>query len=170
MKFPELGINVKFHPTVHWNFFLINFKVGKRIQGFFPIILSELYLQNLWFSFHIVYRYDASFSERNLIHHQIPTSELDQWSSSHIWVLLILLPHRWVWKEANIGMVILCYFSADGDIRSRCLRLSDQSTSEALAIQSLLGHQLPFDPRSQIGRVILCYHGGAFSFLFCGLK
>ncbi|KAL5576557.1 hypothetical protein UlMin_018256 [Ulmus minor] len=36
---------------------------------------------------------------------------------------------------------------AVGDIRSRCLRLSDQSTCEALAVRSLLGHRLPFDPR-----------------------
>ncbi|XP_024025640.1 uncharacterized protein YNL011C [Morus notabilis] len=36
---------------------------------------------------------------------------------------------------------------AVGDIRSRCLRLSDQSTSEALAVRRLLGHRLPLDPR-----------------------
>ncbi|KAK4759190.1 hypothetical protein SAY87_022321 [Trapa incisa] len=35
---------------------------------------------------------------------------------------------------------------AVGDIRSRCLRLSDQSTSEALAVRRLLGHRLPLDP------------------------
>ncbi|XP_019418041.1 PREDICTED: uncharacterized protein YNL011C-like isoform X2 [Lupinus angustifolius] len=35
---------------------------------------------------------------------------------------------------------------AVGDIRSRCLRLSDQSTAEALAVRNLLGHRLPFDP------------------------
>ncbi|KAL6991197.1 hypothetical protein U1Q18_009315 [Sarracenia purpurea var. burkii] len=34
---------------------------------------------------------------------------------------------------------------AVGDIRSRCLRLSDQRTSEALAVQRLLGHRLPLD-------------------------
>ncbi|XP_057494301.1 uncharacterized protein LOC130779621 isoform X4 [Actinidia eriantha] len=34
---------------------------------------------------------------------------------------------------------------AVGDIRSRCLRLSDQSTSEALAVRRLLGHRLPID-------------------------
>ncbi|KAG5517025.1 hypothetical protein RHGRI_037690 [Rhododendron griersonianum] len=34
---------------------------------------------------------------------------------------------------------------AVGDIRSRCLRLSDQSTAEALAVRSLLGHRLPLD-------------------------
>ncbi|XAR59239.1 hypothetical protein NMG60_11014965 [Bertholletia excelsa] len=34
---------------------------------------------------------------------------------------------------------------AVGDIRSRCLRLSDQSTSEALAVRRLLGHRLPLD-------------------------
>ncbi|XP_057247079.1 uncharacterized protein YNL011C isoform X2 [Beta vulgaris subsp. vulgaris] len=32
---------------------------------------------------------------------------------------------------------------AVGDIRSRCLRLSDQSTAEALAVRQLLGHRLP---------------------------
>ncbi|GJV17293.1 maternal effect embryo arrest 18 [Tanacetum coccineum] len=34
---------------------------------------------------------------------------------------------------------------AVGDIRSRCLRLSDQSTSEALAVRTLLGFRLPLD-------------------------
>lgn len=34
---------------------------------------------------------------------------------------------------------------AVGDIRSRCLRLSDQSTAEALAVRRLLGHRLPLD-------------------------
>ncbi|XP_073037390.1 uncharacterized protein YNL011C-like [Primulina eburnea] len=37
---------------------------------------------------------------------------------------------------------------AVGDIRSRCLRLSDQSTSEALAVRTLLGYRLPIDARS----------------------
>ncbi|GJR70920.1 UBP1-associated protein 2C-like protein [Tanacetum coccineum] len=36
---------------------------------------------------------------------------------------------------------------AVGDIRSRCLRLSDQSTSEALAVCTLLGFRLPLDAR-----------------------
>ena len=35
---------------------------------------------------------------------------------------------------------------AVGDIRSRCLRLSDQSTAEALAVRNLLGYRLPLDP------------------------
>lgn len=35
---------------------------------------------------------------------------------------------------------------AVGDIRSRCLRLSDESTFEALAVRRLLGHRLPLDP------------------------
>lgn len=34
---------------------------------------------------------------------------------------------------------------AVGDIRSRCLRLSDENTSEALAVRRLLGHRLPID-------------------------
>lgn len=34
---------------------------------------------------------------------------------------------------------------AVGDIRSRCLRLSDESTAEALAVRTLLGHRLPMD-------------------------
>ncbi|KAA8519681.1 hypothetical protein F0562_013874 [Nyssa sinensis] len=34
---------------------------------------------------------------------------------------------------------------AVGDIRSRCLRLSDQSTSEALSVRRLLGHRLSLD-------------------------
>lgn len=36
---------------------------------------------------------------------------------------------------------------AVGDIRSRCLRLSDESTAEALAVRKLLGHRLPLDPQ-----------------------
>ncbi|KAM0054611.1 putative 2-phospho-L-lactate transferase CofD, CofD-like domain superfamily [Helianthus debilis subsp. tardiflorus] len=36
---------------------------------------------------------------------------------------------------------------AVGDIRSRCLRLSDESTSEALAVRTLLGYRLPLDAR-----------------------
>ncbi|GLU13792.1 hypothetical protein SLE2022_304030 [Rubroshorea leprosula] len=36
---------------------------------------------------------------------------------------------------------------AVGDIRSRCLRLSDQSTSEALAVRKLLGYRLPINPQ-----------------------
>lgn len=35
---------------------------------------------------------------------------------------------------------------AVGDIRSRCLRLSDENTSEALAVRRLLGHRLSLDP------------------------
>lgn len=35
---------------------------------------------------------------------------------------------------------------AVGDIRSRCLRLSDESTSEALAVRRLLGQRLSLDP------------------------
>ncbi|KAL2620871.1 hypothetical protein R1flu_001076 [Riccia fluitans] len=34
---------------------------------------------------------------------------------------------------------------AVGDIRSRCLRLSDESTSEAMAVKRLLGHRLPMN-------------------------
>lgn len=34
---------------------------------------------------------------------------------------------------------------AVGDIRSRCLRLSDESTAEAQAVRTLLGHRLPLD-------------------------
>ncbi|GKE01772.1 UBP1-associated protein 2C-like protein, partial [Tanacetum coccineum] len=36
---------------------------------------------------------------------------------------------------------------AFGDIRSRCLRLSDQSTSEAFVVCTLLGFRLPLDAR-----------------------
>ncbi|KAF7803343.1 maternal effect embryo arrest 18 protein [Senna tora] len=36
---------------------------------------------------------------------------------------------------------------AVGDIRSRCLRLSDHSTAEAQAVRELLGHRLPLDPQ-----------------------
>uniref|UniRef100_A0A1D1Z7D2 Uncharacterized protein YNL011C n=1 Tax=Anthurium amnicola TaxID=1678845 RepID=A0A1D1Z7D2_9ARAE len=34
---------------------------------------------------------------------------------------------------------------AIGDIRSRCLRLSDESTCEGLAVRRVLGHRLPLD-------------------------
>ena len=37
---------------------------------------------------------------------------------------------------------------AVGDIRSRCLRLSDESTLEALAVRTLLGYRLPHDART----------------------
>lgn len=36
---------------------------------------------------------------------------------------------------------------AVGDIRSRCLRLADQSTAEALAVKRLLGHRLPLEAK-----------------------
>lgn len=36
---------------------------------------------------------------------------------------------------------------AVGDIRSRCLRLSDESSVEALAVKRLLGHRLPLDSK-----------------------
>ena len=35
---------------------------------------------------------------------------------------------------------------AVGDIRSRCLRLADESNAEARAVKALLGHRLPADP------------------------
>jgi len=35
---------------------------------------------------------------------------------------------------------------AVGDIRSRCLRLADESNAEAHAVKALLGHRLPADP------------------------
>ncbi|KAH7299120.1 hypothetical protein KP509_25G073700 [Ceratopteris richardii] len=35
---------------------------------------------------------------------------------------------------------------AVGDIRSRCVRLADESSVEALAVKRLLGHRLPLDP------------------------
>lgn len=37
---------------------------------------------------------------------------------------------------------------AVGDIRSRCLRLSDESTVEALAVRTLLGYRLPHDAKT----------------------
>lgn len=43
--------------------------------------------------------------------------------------------------------VVLLGGPAVGDIRSRCLRLSDQSSSEALAVRKLLGHRLPLNPQ-----------------------
>lgn len=45
-------------------------------------------------------------------------------------------------------MGILVGGPAVGDIRSRCLRLSDQSTSEALAVHKLIGHRLPLDAQA----------------------
>ncbi|KAL0407417.1 UNVERIFIED_CONTAM: hypothetical protein Slati_4055600 [Sesamum latifolium] len=50
--------------------------------------------------------------------------------------------------SSNASQPSLLVFSggpAVGDIRSRCLRLSDQSTTEALAVRTLLGHRLPLD-------------------------
>ncbi|KAL6544845.1 hypothetical protein OROMI_023707 [Orobanche minor] len=52
-------------------------------------------------------------------------------------------------STAEIVRVLGVYVSggpAVGDIRSRCLRLSDQSTYEALAVRTLLGHRLPLEP------------------------
>jgi hypothetical protein len=54
-----------------------------------------------------------------------------------------------VWQSyVLLGMWLICVTGgpAVGDIRSRCLRLSDQSTAEALAVRNLLGHRLPLDP------------------------
>lgn len=52
--------------------------------------------------------------------------------------------------ETHLLRMLLCICiaiggPAVGDIRSRCLRLSDESTSEALAVRRLLGHRLPID-------------------------
>ncbi|CAN1283733.1 Uncharacterized protein YNL011C [Linum perenne] len=53
---------------------------------------------------------------------------------------------------------------AVGDIRSRCLRLSDQSTVEALAVRRLLGHRLPLDAQEAKSECHLCYSIGNFFF------
>ncbi|KAL5997918.1 hypothetical protein ACLOJK_008852 [Asimina triloba] len=42
---------------------------------------------------------------------------------------------------------------AVGDIRSRCLRLSDERTAEAIAVRRLLGHRLSIDPKGQVPNV-----------------
>lgn len=48
----------------------------------------------------------------------------------------------------NVFILSICLGGpAVGDIRSRCLRLADQSTSEALAVRRLLGHRLPINPQ-----------------------
>lgn len=48
-------------------------------------------------------------------------------------------------KESKLTVLRTIGGPAVGDIRSRCLRLSDESTSEALAVRRLLGHRLPLD-------------------------
>nr|VDD12596.1 unnamed protein product [Brassica oleracea] len=48
---------------------------------------------------------------------------------------------------------------AVGDIRSRCLRLSDESTSEALAVRRLLGHRLPITLSSTISWKVTTLYG-----------
>lgn len=57
---------------------------------------------------------------------------------------------------------------AVGDIRSRCLRLSDQSTSEALAVRRLLGHRLPLN--AQEAKQEWCYCGGGIEYLYAELR
>lgn len=57
--------------------------------------------------------------------------------------------HRESWHRYIFYVpYVMDYFiggPAVGDIRSRCLRLSDSSTSEALAVRTLLGHRLPLE-------------------------
>lgn len=47
--------------------------------------------------------------------------------------------------KVGLGAHVIIGGPAVGDIRSRCLRLSDESTAEALAVKRLLGHRLPID-------------------------
>lgn len=54
---------------------------------------------------------------------------------------------------------------AVGDIRSRCLRLSDQSTAEALAVRRLLGHRLPLDAQEAKSEWYLFHHPNFFNFV-----
>lgn len=54
---------------------------------------------------------------------------------------------------------------AVGDIRSRCLRLSDQSTAEALAVRRLLGHRLPLDAQQAKSEWYLFRHLSFFNSL-----
>ncbi|KAF3948484.1 hypothetical protein CMV_013567 [Castanea mollissima] len=51
---------------------------------------------------------------------------------------------------------------AVGDIRSRCLRLSDQSSAEALAVRRLLGHRLPLD--APLAKSEWCYCDGGIEY------
>lgn len=54
---------------------------------------------------------------------------------------------------------------AVGDIRSRCLRLSDQSTAEALAVRRLLGHRLPLDAQQAKSEWYYSLHLSFFNFV-----
>ncbi|KAH1256482.1 Uncharacterized protein GmHk_03G006633 [Glycine max] len=87
--------------------------------------------------------------------HVLLVSE-DGGSTTKIVSVLVFL-HLGIFVEPNFGGEELGILSdwvracvaggpAVGDIRSRCLRLSDQSTIEALAVRNLLGHRLPLDP------------------------
>ncbi|KAI3946630.1 hypothetical protein MKW92_036372 [Papaver armeniacum] len=65
---------------------------------------------------------------------------------------------------------------AVGDIKSRCLRLSDESTSETLAVRRLLGHRLPLDgaqARSEWYDIVEGEHSlwnGHWEFFFAGAR
>lgn len=52
-----------------------------------------------------------------------------------------------IWNFFLIARGCVLGGPAVGDIRSRCLRLADKSSSEAVAVRRLLGHRLPLDSR-----------------------
>jgi hypothetical protein len=66
----------------------------------------------------------------------------------HLLAYLVFLSKSTPLGSVTMMNVSLCVLGgpAVGDIRSRCLRLSDESTSEALSLRRLLGHRLPLDP------------------------
>ena len=90
--------------------------------------------------------------------HVLPVSD-DGGSTAEIvrvlgkFFFLFLMNEFLVFAQQFYFMVSVHFFflllggPAVGDIRSRCLRLSDQSSAEALAVRRLLGHRLPLDAR-----------------------
>ncbi|KAG5035189.1 hypothetical protein JHK87_010099 [Glycine soja] len=87
--------------------------------------------------------------------HILPVSD-DGGSTGEIVSVLVFL-HLGIFVEPKFGgeelgilidWVRACIAGGPvvGDIRSRCLRLSVQSTVEALAVRNLVGHHLPLDP------------------------
>ena len=65
-----------------------------------------------------------------------------------LWLLLLLwCENSFLCEIQYVHLVYSLVGPAVGDILSRCLRLADESTSEALAVRRLLGHRLPINPQ-----------------------
>ncbi|KAG8490811.1 hypothetical protein CXB51_014018 [Gossypium anomalum] len=72
--------------------------------------------------------------------HVLPVSDDGGSTAEIVRVLGCVLVLIMIWKFPLM-------WSCCGDIRSRCLRLADESTAEALAVRRLLGHRLPINPQ-----------------------